>query len=278
MLLAPSRPEALLSRYAGAFPVEPLGYGTVRDYCDSCDGVPELAAVQGDLKDIQRPWTVKAILGLVPPGGRVLEVGGGEPLVAGALAELGYDATLVDPYDGSGRGPQEYEYYVTNFPKVRIVRQLFGPGLAELAGERFDAIFSVSVLEHVPPGATLDGLFQGIAEHLVPGGWSLHCVDCVARGEADAFHLAQCVRVLAWQERLAGRDEVNNAAGEISALVLRAQGDLETYYLSAEGHNRWRGAMPYADFPYRRVLSVQFAERKPAGDPSDDAAPVVAGA
>ncbi len=271
MLLAPSRPEALLSRYAGVFPVEPVGYGTVRDYCDSCDGVPELASVQGDLKDLQRPWAVKSILGLLPPGARVLEVGGGEPLVAGALAELGYDATLVDPYDGSGRGPQEYEYYRANFPRVRIVRQLFGPGLVELAGERFDAIFSVSVLEHVPPGAALDGLFEGITEHLVPGGWSLHCVDCVVRGEAEAFHLAQCARVLAWQGRLAGRDETN-AAGELAALAIRAQGDLETYYLSAEGHNRWRGTAAYENFPYRRVLSVQFATRRSpaAGTPGEN--------
>ena len=271
MLLAHLRPEALLARYAGRYSVEALGYGTVRDYCDSCDGLPELAAVQGDLKDLQRPWMVKTILGLLPPGARVLEVGGGEPLVAGTLAELGYNATLVDPYDGSGRGPQEYEYYVKNFPRVRIIRQLFNPGLEELAGEHFDAIFSVSVLEHVLPGVALDGLFAGIAEHLAPGGWSLHGVDCVTRGEGDSFHLAQCARVLTWQERLAGRDAGTDADDEIVALMTRAEGDLETYYLSAEGHNRWRGAVAYEDFPYRRVLSAQLAHRRSgAFEPGDN--------
>jgi len=31
---------------------------------------------------VQRPWVLKAILGRVPRGGRVLEIGAGEPLVA----------------------------------------------------------------------------------------------------------------------------------------------------------------------------------------------------
>ena len=63
----------------------------------------------GDLKDVQRPWVLKAIVGAVPPGSRLLEIGAGEPLVAELLARLGYDVTVVDPYDGRDRGPTDLE-------------------------------------------------------------------------------------------------------------------------------------------------------------------------
>jgi hypothetical protein len=34
--------------------------------------------------------------------------------------------------------------------------------------------------------------------------------------------------------------------------------DTETYYLSAESHNRWRGNVPYREFPMRVCVSIQF--------------------
>ena len=64
-------------------------YATVRDYCESVDELPQIAALDGDLKNVQRPWAVKAILGAVPPPARLLEIGGGEPIVSGFLTELG---------------------------------------------------------------------------------------------------------------------------------------------------------------------------------------------
>src|ERR1700687_406738 len=72
------------SRYR-SFAVTPLSYGTVRDYCDSFDNMNELAVANGDLKDCQRPWTLKAILSQVRRGGRVLEIGAGEPFVGDIL-------------------------------------------------------------------------------------------------------------------------------------------------------------------------------------------------
>src|SRR5207248_2905039 len=99
--LTDEQKAALIARYSGRFPVPMFSYGTVRDYCDSCDNLPWLSSVQNDLKDLQRPWTVKATLGLLPPGSRLLEIGAGQPLVAAWLANLGYRVTIVDPYDGS---------------------------------------------------------------------------------------------------------------------------------------------------------------------------------
>ena len=57
----------------------------------------------------RRPQECAASLGAklffnaVAPPARLLEIGGGEPIVSGLLNELGYDVTLVDPYDGSER-------------------------------------------------------------------------------------------------------------------------------------------------------------------------------
>ena len=35
----------------------------MRDYCDSVERLPLLATASRDLKDVQRPWALKAILG-----------------------------------------------------------------------------------------------------------------------------------------------------------------------------------------------------------------------
>jgi hypothetical protein len=74
------------------YPVAPLAYGTVRDYCDSFDHLRPLATASGDLKDQQRPWMLKAVLSQLRGRlGRVLEIGAGEPLVADILRRLGHE-------------------------------------------------------------------------------------------------------------------------------------------------------------------------------------------
>ena len=255
------RTSPLRERYAGRFAVPALSVGTVRDYCDSHDHLRALATAQGDLKDLQRPWMVKAVLGLVPAvGSRLLEIGGGEPLAAAQLAELGYEVTVVDPYDGSGRGPTEFAEFALHYPRVRLVRQIFECGLEEFRGERFDAIYSISVLEHVMEPA-LRQLFEAIAEHLKPGGYSIHCMDCVSAGVGDRFHIEQGERVLDYQETLVSRPENPGVRPGARELIDAAHADLETFYLSAAGHNLWRGGLPYEQFPFRKVVSLQTVAR-----------------
>ena len=50
--------------YRGDFPLPILSYGTVRDFADSRDHLPGLAALSFDMKGLQRCWMVKAILGM----------------------------------------------------------------------------------------------------------------------------------------------------------------------------------------------------------------------
>ena len=64
--------DAIARRFAGRAMPNSVGYATVRDYCDSLDLLPQITGRDGDLKNVQRPWAVKAVLAYVRPGGRVL--------------------------------------------------------------------------------------------------------------------------------------------------------------------------------------------------------------
>jgi hypothetical protein len=132
LLKQPGQRANIISRFSGRGAGLGTSYATVADYCESLDELRPITPLDGDLKNVQRPWAAKAILANVPPPARLLEIGGGEPTVCGFLEELGYDVTLVDPYDGFGNGPTDFERYVTQFPNVNIIREYFRPGLPGL--------------------------------------------------------------------------------------------------------------------------------------------------
>ena len=248
---------AIVARFSGRSPGEGFSYATVRDFCESVDELPQITALDGDLKNGQRPWAAKAILANVPPPARLLEIGGGEPIVSGFLSELGYDVTLVDPYDGFGNGPTDYQRYVEQFPHVKIVREYFRPGLPGLAPHSFDAIFSISVLEHIPPDS-LPACFDAIADFLAPGGLSAHCFDFILQGDGDAHDLVNAQRILAEQKRVTGgTDDL-----PFDELLQRLRADVETFFLSPQGHHHWRGGQAYPAFPFRKVVSLQTVARR----------------
>jgi SAM-dependent methyltransferase len=258
-LNSPAQVEAIVARFGSATePTAATSYATVRDYCDSLDHLPQITGIDGDLKNVQRPWAVKAVLAQIPPPARVLEFGGGEPIVSGFLAELGYDVTLVDPYDGSGKGPIDYELFCNQFPHVKLIRGYFRAGLPGLVPQSIDVILSVSVLEHLW-GESLTACFEAIKQFLKPGGVSVHCFDFIAQGNGDRHDFAQAQEILAQQSRLSGTAEPE----PFPEFVERLQSDLETFFLPAVGHHQWRGGMPYVDFPFRKVASVQTIARLP---------------
>jgi hypothetical protein len=257
LLSNPGEAAAIVARFGGQGPGEGSSYATVRDFCESVDELPQIAPLDGDLKNVQRPWAAKAILANVPPPARLLEIGGGEPIVSGFLSELGYDVTLVDPYDGFGNGPTDYQRYVEQFPHVKIVREYFRPGLPGLAPHSFDAIFSISVLEHIPPDS-LPACFDAVAEFLSPTGVSIHCFDFILQGHGDAHDLVVAQRILAEQKRVTGApDDL-----PFDELLQRLRADVETFFLSPQGHHRWRRGQAYPVFPFRKVVSLQTVARR----------------
>jgi SAM-dependent methyltransferase len=254
----------LVERYASMPGWPALSYATVRDYCDSADHFPRLATLQADLKDVERPWAVKAILNNLKPGARLLEVGSGEPHASAALADFGYDVTICDPFDGSGRGPTEFERFKAQFPRVKFIRALFTPEIAKGCLEAFDCVFSISVLEHVRDRHLTD-VFEATQMALRPGGYSIHVVDHVLQGNGDAWHANQVQRVVGYQRQLAGLEASAATVGrEVQTLFARAAADLETFYLSPQGHNLWRGPLKYEDFQFRKCIAVQTIVQKAA--------------
>ena len=238
--------------YFNNYKTEPISYATVRDFCDSLDNLNDLATINRDLKDCQRPWILKAILGSIPKGAKLLEIGGGEPFVADKLTQLGYDVTIVDPYDGTGNGPEAYTYFVKRFPDVKIIREFFTDQMPMLEDASYDCIYSISVLEHIPFN-DIPGVFDGIRKYLKNGGISLHAVDHVLKGNGDRQHHEKLELMV---------KEMGYEPEELSAVLTESKEDVETYFLSAYAHNLWRGSIPYDDFPMRQCISVQLCATK----------------
>jgi uncharacterized UPF0146 family protein len=239
--------KTLVDRYEDNFPLTAASYGTVEDFADSVDTMPNLAGANFDMKDLQRCWMLKAVLGNVPIGSRLLEIGAGEPLVAGALSRIGYDVTVVDAYDGSGNGPREFETFRTAYPDLTFVREHFPPQTP--VGDDFAAIYSISVLEHVPLDV-IDSVMDRSRELLAKQqGVSIHAVDHVLAGWGAEEHLEKLRRIAAG---------MGVAEAELDAALAQLKDDPETYFVSAESHNRWRGALPYEQYPMRRIVSVNL--------------------
>ena len=199
----------IAERYSGSFPLPPISYGTVRDFADSADHMTGLAGASFDMKDLQRCWMIKAILGNVERGSRILEIGAGEPLVAGMLSRLGYEVTVVDDYMGGGNGPREFKRFQTAYPDVHFIRELFPPS-APLHDD-YAAVFSISVLEHVPLEHVGDVVSKGQELVRESGGCSIHAVDHVLAGWGADEHREKLDRIVAGlglsAEDLAGQIE-----------------------------------------------------------------------
>jgi SAM-dependent methyltransferase len=255
-LLDEASKKFLIERYTHKKFLE-LDYATVRDFCDSVDFLPQICYLNGDLKNVQRPWTFKAVLGTVPLGGRLLEIGGGLPLVAGMLAELDYQVTLVDPYEGAGNGPTEYETYSQQFPHVKLVKSSFDSTLSGYDKSSFDCIYSISVLEHISQEG-IEEVFDGIRKFLKPGGLSIHCVDVVIQGDGTQSHENSFREIFYKQKQLQEPNCLRSDADEqCNSMLIALKDDLETFYLSATGHHLWRCGKSYDEFPFRKVVSVQ---------------------
>jgi len=239
---------SIQDRYCNKPVAHGLSYATVADFVDSYENLHSLATAAADLKDVQRPWMLKAIVGNIPIGAKLCEIGAGEPLVADILVRLGYQVTIVDPYDGSGNGPKAVEQFRLSYPSIRIIDKHFSSNLAELTPGEFDAVYSISVLEHLDAVA-IRNVIDASEKFLRKGGRHIHAIDFVVAGFGAEYHRKTLNSFLS---------RFNITPHEVDILLKKAIESTETYFLSAESHNRWRGSIPYESFPMRKVISVQF--------------------
>ena len=98
-------------------------------------------------------------------------------------------------------------------------------------------------------------MFAGLAKFLKPEGLTVHAIDHVHKGAGAESHYRKLGLMLSGFGFL--QENLDRMLGAMSL-------DIETYYLSAEAHNRWRGTVPYEQFPMRICVSIQTCARADA--------------
>ena len=249
-LVPPEEVWPLRELFADRTPNEGISYATVADLAESADAMPNLIGASPPPLGVQRGWVIKALLGSVPEGSAILEVAGSGPLAAGVLARLGFEVTVVDPFDGTASEPHRFTTVTRDYSALEFVRDRF-PTTSPLP-RSYAAVYSTGLLDRLDPqragavaGAALaslepDGVVALGFAHVI-AGW----------GAEDAA--ARLARIT--QEAGIG-DEATAAA------LAPMSDDPESYLVSAEAHDSWRGSLPYASYPMRRIGSLNLLARR----------------
>jgi predicted O-linked N-acetylglucosamine transferase (SPINDLY family)/glycosyltransferase involved in cell wall biosynthesis/predicted O-methyltransferase YrrM/ubiquinone/menaquinone biosynthesis C-methylase UbiE len=132
---------------------------------------------QCDLKVYQDLLIYNLIIEHLPPGSKLLEIGGGNSRVIQALKQ-NYECWNLDKLEGGGNGPTQIEDRLG----YRLIKDYIGNFNSELPSQYFDCVFSISTLEHIPEDESeYQKICEDIDRVLKPGGWSFHCFDIVIK-------------------------------------------------------------------------------------------------
>lgn len=129
------------------------------------------------LKHCQDACVLKKLASLPP--GKVAEAGGGVSRTLPSLAAKGWQCWNIEPFEGAGNGPRKCRQEGINNVGVYLGR--FSP---ELQSNAFDAVYSISVIEHVPD-SDMNAFFEDMFRILKPGGRAWHAIDVYLRDETD---------------------------------------------------------------------------------------------
>ena len=105
------------------------------------------------------------------------------------------------------------------------------------------------MLEHVPLEQVGDVVAKGHELVRKRGGCSIHAVDHVLAGWGAEEHREKLERIVA---------ALGLSGEELASQIAAMESDPETYFVSAEAHNRWRGDLPYDQYAMRRIGSVNL--------------------
>jgi 2-polyprenyl-3-methyl-5-hydroxy-6-metoxy-1,4-benzoquinol methylase len=226
--------------------MEEIAFATVREFQRLAEEYPQLLPRNEDLKSFQRPWCVDRLLKHLPRGGRILEIGADKCDLVPFLRSKGFDVWIIDVYDQFGGGTGTYDAIQQKFPDMPITRGFMHEDRS-LPANHFDAVYSCSVIEHIPL-EHLDATVRQIERVLKPGGASIHAIDCTIQGMKQNQLVSQKFI------------DAHKRACDVIELAGHAIDDLETFYLSPQAHLNWRrfNKRSYDDYPYRRVTSLGF--------------------
>ncbi len=132
-----------------------------------------------DLKIYQDLLMLSFIKFNIPPGSKILDIGGGDSRILRYFRES-YECWNIDKLEGVGNGPTDID--TTGF---RLVYDYMGNFNNELPKNYFDLVFSISTLEHVPIKSEkiYENILKDINRVLKPGGFSAHCIDIVWKND-----------------------------------------------------------------------------------------------
>jgi SAM-dependent methyltransferase len=131
------------------------------------------------LSDANMPWHLKSIQDALAFSSlydmshkSIAEIGGGVSRLLPTLAQRN-TCFNIEEFKGAGGGPRKE----SKVPGVVNILKSVGDFSTSIEDEKFDAIFSVSVVEHVPD-AKLQDFFRDCHRMLKPGGGlMIHLID-----------------------------------------------------------------------------------------------------
>lgn len=122
----------------------------------------------------------------------IAEVGGGVSRILPFLAKSNR-CSNIEKFGGLGGGPKKEN----KIKGVVNVHCFLGEYSSELADASFDAVFSVSVVEHVP-NDQLGDFFKDGVRILKPGGLWLHAIDLYLEDEASSHQISRYEIYKSW--------------------------------------------------------------------------------
>lgn len=150
-------------------------------------------------------------------GKTIAEIGGGDSRILRTLA--GSNTCFnVEKFEGNDGGPATQ----IKIPGVTNVLTYLGENSPELCDNSFDAVFSVSVIEHVPDDA-LAAFFTDGLRILKPGGLWLHAIDLYIEDNVPVSSQKRVDAYRAWIQ-----DSRVQPKGEIFAGPVRFTCDMAT--------------------------------------------------
>ncbi len=180
----------------------------------------------------------------VPPGSRILEVGGGDSRILKHFSNE-YECWNVDKCEGLGNGPVKF-----TSPHYRIIYDYIGAFNTELKDRSFDFVFSISALEHTPEDQpTRTHILKDITRILRPGCPSLHCFDAILRREQPS-----------WTNGLIPYLQVNAPVRTILTPIETIHLDKEAYFMSETAYEtNWMPITKEAYETFGRPFSYNVA-------------------